>query len=86
MNFGINHNVDVGNESYHVQIEDHEKEKSLEVRVYVEGKIIFQKMHSYEISILGLENPKHIQVAIEEELKKLFYLTKAAIERGKIKK
>ena len=86
MNFGINHNMEVGSDSYHIQIEDHEKEKSLEVRVYVEGRIVFQKTHSYETSILGLENSKHIQVAVNEELQKLFYLTKAAIERGKIKK
>jgi hypothetical protein len=86
MNFGINHNLDLGSDSYHIQIEDHEKNKELEVRVYVEGQIIFQKLQSYEMAIMGLENPKHIEVAVKEELQKLFYLTKAAIERGKIKK
>ena len=86
MNFGLNQNMDFGGETYHIQIEDKEKQHSLEVRVYVEGKIIFQKLHSYEDAVMGLLNPKHIQVAVEEELKKLFFLTKAAIERGKIKK
>jgi len=86
MTFGINHNLESGGETYHIQIEDHEKKKELEVRVYAEGRIIFQKLHNYELATMGLENPKHIEVAVKEELQKLFYLTKAAIERGKIKK
>ncbi len=65
MTFGINHNLESGGETYHIQIEDHEKKKELEVRVYAEGRIIFQKLHNYESATMGLENPKHIEVAVK---------------------
>ncbi|MCX7829770.1 MAG: hypothetical protein N2445_01725 [Acidobacteria bacterium] len=86
MSLGLNQNIDINGETYHIQIEDKEKNQSLEVRVYIEGRIIFQKHHSYQQALAENSNNESPQTIIQEELKKLFCLTKAAIERGKIKK
>jgi hypothetical protein len=86
MSLGLNQNVDINGETYHIQIEDKEQSRSLEVRVYVEGRIIFQKRHSYQMALEETKDKENPLVVVQEELKKLFCLTKAAIERGKIKK
>lgn len=86
MNGGLNQNIEFDGITYHIQIENIEKHFSLQVRVYVEGMIIFNKLHSYKEKIDGvLSNYEQNQI-IETEIKKLFFLTKAAIEKGKIKK
>lgn len=86
MSLGLNQNIDVNGETYHIQIEDKEKIQSLEVRVYIEGRIIFQKHHSYQQALAENTDKENPIAVMQEELKKLFCLTKAAIERGKIKK
>ncbi len=86
MNGGLNQNVEFEGTTYHIQIENKEKQNSFEVRVYVEGMILFRKLHSYFEKIDGLTSQEEIQKNVEEELKKLFLITKVAIERGKIKK
>ncbi len=86
MSLGLNQNVEINGETYHIQIEDKEKAKFLEVRVYIEGRIIFQKRHSYEHLLMDKGGGENSQSAVQEELKRLFCLTKAAIERGKIAK
>ncbi|MFB3851472.1 MAG: hypothetical protein ACE14Q_06075 [Acidobacteriota bacterium] len=86
MSLGLNQNIDVNGETYHIQIEDKEKIQSLEVRVYIEGRIIFQKHHSYQQALAENTDKENPIAVVQEELKKLFCLTKAAIERGKIKK
>lgn len=86
MSLGLNQNVDINGETYHIQIEDKERNQSLEVRVYVEGRIIFHKHHSYQQALMGAKDKENSLIVVQEELKKLFCITKAAIERGKIKK
>jgi len=70
---------------YHVQIEDLDATRELEVRVYLSGRVLFQKRHSYQAAVEGLGNPKHVEAAVQEELQKLFALIKAAILKGRIK-
>lgn len=85
MNIGLNQNVEINGQKYHIQIENKELKKTFEVRVYVQGRIIFQKHHSYQEVLEKSENKETTQNLVQEELKKLFFLTKVAIERGKIK-
>lgn len=86
MSLGLNKIVDIDGETYHIQIEDKEKNKLLEARVYVDGRIIFQKRHSYEKLLTEAKDTETFQCLLQEELKKLFCLISAAIQRGKITK
>lgn len=85
MSIGLNKNVNINGQTYHIQIEDKELKKTFEVRVYVQGRIIFQKHHSYQEALEKSENKEAVQNIVQEELKKLFFITKTGIERGKIK-
>ncbi len=85
MIIGLNTHVSQDGSDYHVQIEDLDGPKELEVRVYLAGRIAFQKRQSYAAAVEGLANPKHIEAAVQEEMAKLFALVKAAITKGRIK-
>jgi hypothetical protein len=82
---GVNTDITHEGLEYHVQVEDLPEGAELEVRVYVGGKLVFQKRHSYQTAVEGLANPKHIQAAALEELSKLLAVVKAAIVKGRIK-
>lgn len=84
MSYGLNQNIEFNGETYHIQIEEIEKKQALEVRVYVDGRIIFKKLHSYEEILKTSSLPQ--DETRKNEMLKLFYVTKAAIEKGKIKK
>lgn len=84
MSYGLNQNIEFNGETYHIQIEEIEKKQALEVRVYVDGRIIFKKLHSYEETLKTSNLPQ--DETKKNEMLKLFYVTKAAIEKGKIKK
>jgi hypothetical protein len=81
---GVNTHHPFGGTDFHIQIEDLEDLQSLDARVYVSGRVVFQKRVSYQAAVLGLGNPKHIATAVQEELQKLLAILKAAIDRGKI--
>ncbi len=82
---GVNMHFDHGGADYHIQIEDLEASRELEVRVYAGGRILFHKRMGYQEAVEGLGNPTHVKTAVEGELSKLLALVKAAIERGRIK-
>lgn len=81
---GANVHHPCGETDFHIQIEDLAESRELDTRVYVSGRVVFHKRVSYKDAVLGLENPKHIEVAVQDELAKLLALLKAAIDRGKI--
>ena len=85
MIIGLNTHVSNDMNDYHVQIEDLDATRELEVRVYLAGRIAFQKRQSYATAVEGLANPKHIEAAVQEELAKLFAIVKAAIIKGRIR-
>ncbi len=82
---GVNTHFEHAGADYHIQIEDLDPSAELEVRVYVGGRILFQKRASYRTAVEGLGNPKHVETAVREELEKILALVKAAIERGRIR-
>jgi hypothetical protein len=82
---GVNITINHEGLDYHVQIEDLPEGAELEVRVYLAGKLVFQKRHSYQTAVEGLANPKHIEAAALEELSKLLAVVKAAIVKGRIR-
>lgn len=82
---GVNTHIEQDGLDYHIQIEDLEGNHEMEVRVYLGGRVVFQKRHSYETAVEGLGNPKHIEAAAQEELNKLLALVRAAIAKGRIK-
>jgi len=85
MIIGLNTHVTAeAGQEYHVQIEDLDATRELEVRVYLAGRVLFQKRQSYQTAVEGLGNPKHIEVAVQEELQKFFTVIKAAILKGRI--
>ena len=84
MSTGVNLHHPCGDSDFHIQIEDLAESRDLDARVYVSGRVVFHKRVSYRDAVLGLENPKHIEVAVQDELAKLLALLKAAIDRGKI--
>jgi hypothetical protein len=81
---GVNTHHPCGGTDFHIQIEDLSDTSELDARVYVSGRVVFNKRVSYAAAVLGLGNPKHIEAAAQEELQKLLALLKAAIDRGKI--
>jgi hypothetical protein len=81
---GVNTHIEHAGVDYHVQIEDLPGGAEMEVRVYVGGRVVFQKRHSYKTAVEGLANPKHIEAAAQDELAKLLALVKAAIAKGRI--
>jgi len=82
---GVNTDIHHEGLDYHVQIEDLPEGAELEVRVYLGGKLVFHKRHSYQTAVEGLANPKHIEAAALEEISKLLAVVKAAIVKGRIK-
>jgi len=82
---GVNTPISFEGQEYHVQIEDLPEGAELEVRVYLGGRLVFQKRHSYRSAVEGLANPKHIEAAAIEELGKLLATVRAAIVKGRIK-
>lgn len=82
---GVNTEISYEGVDYHVQIEDLPEGAELEVRVYLGGKLVFQKRHSYKTAVEGLANPKHIEAAALDELGKLLAVIRAAIQKGRIK-
>jgi hypothetical protein len=82
---GVNTLVPVGGTDYHVQIEDLDGERVLEARVYVGGRILFQKRQDYGPLLEGAASPQEVQERIRGEMERLLALLKAAIERGRIR-
>ncbi len=81
---GVNTLVFADGTEYHVQIEDLDGEKVLEARVYVGGRILFQKRQAYGPLLEGAA-PQEAQERIRGEMERLLSLLKAAIERGRIR-
>lgn len=69
---------------YHIQIEDIDTTHELDARVYLGGRVLFQKRQSYADRIAGIADPRLQSIAIREELEKLLGLLKAAILKGRI--
>lgn len=82
---GVNTLVFADGTEYHVQIEDLDGEKVLEARVYVGGRILFQKRQAYGPLLEGAANAPEAQERIRGEMERLLALLKAAIERGRIR-
>jgi len=66
VNGGLNQNVEFEGTTYHIQIENKEKQNAFEVRVYVEGMILFRKLHSYFEKIDGLTSQEEIQKMLKK--------------------
>lgn len=82
---GINENIPFDGISYHIQIEDVESNSSLEVRVYVEGRVLFQKRYPYDRSATEFENPREFEASLRDQQEKLLKLLRAAVLKGRIK-
>ena len=85
MSGGINHSHTCGDTVYHVQIEDLEGARALDVRVYVSGRIVFHKRHAYGLYVSGAEGTERYAAMVREEIEKILALVEAAIDRGRIK-
>lgn len=82
---GVNLLIAVGGTEYHVQIEDMDGERVLEARVYVGGRILFQKRQDYGPLLEAAASPQEVQERVRGEMERLLALLKAAIERGRIR-
>jgi len=82
---GVNQSHTHGDVVYHVQIEDLEESRALDVRVYVSGRIVFHKRHAYGLFVENISDPQSLQTMVKDEIEKILALVKAAIDRGRIK-
>ena len=82
---GVNQNLTYEGATYHIQIEDVESSSSLEVRVYVEGRVLFQKRYPYEASTEDRGSEKALEASLRDQQEKLLKLLRAAILKGRIK-
>lgn len=82
---GLNTTVPHGGTEYHVQIEDLDAEKVLEARVYVGGRILFQKRQDYGPLLQGAASPQEAAERVRGEMERLLVLLRAAIERDRIR-
>ncbi len=85
MSGGINHSHACGDTVYHVQIEDLQGARALDVRVYVSGRIVFHKRHAYGLYVTEAEGTDRYAAVVRDEIDKILALVKAAIDRGRIK-
>ncbi len=85
MSGGVNQSHTCGDTVYHVQIEDLQEARALDVRVYVSGRIVFHKRHAYGLYVSGAEGTEHYEAKVRDEIEKILALVKAAIDRGRIK-
>ncbi len=69
---------------FQIQIEDLSETSELDARVYVSGRIVFDRRASYKEAVAGLGTVQLVESAVQEELLRLLSLLKAAIDRGKI--
>ena len=81
---GVNTHFSCNGSDFHIQIEDLDASKEFEARVYVGGGIVFHKRQGYSQAVEGLQNPRHIDTALNEEMAKFLALIKAAITKGRI--
>lgn len=85
MIIGINTSYEYENKPYHIQIEDlGEAKQSLEIRVYLQGSLIWQKRLPYAAGATDLSNQDRT-AAIRDQMGKLLATVKAGINQGKIK-
>ena len=82
---GINENISFDAVPYHIQIEDVESNSSLEVRVYVEGRVLFQKRYPYDASATEFNSPREFEASLRSQQEKLLKLLSAAVLKGRIK-
>lgn len=82
---GVNTHHNHDGTDFHIQIEDLSETSELDARVYVSGRIVFNRRASYRDAVVNLGNPQLVEGAVQEELQRLLGLLKAAIDRGKIK-
>lgn len=82
---GVNTHHHCGDTDFHIQIEDLSDTSELDARIYVSGRIVFDRRASYKNAVVNLDNPQLVEAAVQEELQRLLALLKAAIDRGKIR-
>jgi hypothetical protein len=80
---GTNERFPFGGTDYLVQIEDLPGQGILDVRVYVGGRVVFNKRHAYLGSPQEGAAPR-VKEDVQAEIEKLLSLVKAAIQRGRI--
>lgn len=85
MIIGLNTHVEHEGQDYHVQIEDLDASFELEVRVYLAGRVLFQKRQSYAAALEAAGVTTQVDSVVREELQKLFTLVQAAILKGRIR-
>ena len=85
MTSGVNQSHTHGDVVYHVQIENLKESRALDVRVYVSGRIVFHKRHTYGLYVENISDPQRFQAMVKDEIEKILALVKAAIDRGRIK-
>ncbi|MEW5764118.1 MAG: hypothetical protein ACOYXN_02630 [Acidobacteriota bacterium] len=81
---GINETFPHEGVEYHLQIEDLDRERVLEARVYVGGRILFQRRQEYGSLREDPAGPG-IEEKVREEMERLRALVCAAIVRGRIR-
>jgi hypothetical protein len=81
---GINETLAHEGVEYHLQIEDFDRERVLEARVYVGGRILFQKRQEYGTLLEGSSEVSR-ETTIREEMERLRALVAAAVLRGRIR-
>lgn len=85
MIIGTNTPVTFEGVEYHIQIEDLDATQELEARVYLQGRVLFQKRQSYAAAVGGVTETHRLQGIIREELLKLQELLRAAVLKGRIR-
>ncbi len=81
---GINETLIHEGIEYHLQIEDLDRERVLEARVYVGGRILFQKRQEYAPLLEEAADPGS-EAKVREEMERLRALVSAAVLRGRIR-
>ncbi len=81
---GVNETLTHEGIEYHLQIEDLDRERVLEARVYVGGRILFQKRQEYGPLLEEAAGPG-IEEKVREEMERLRTLVSAAVLRGRIR-
>ena len=85
MIIGINTSYEFQGKSYHIQIEDlGEHQKNMEIRVYNQGHLVWQKRIPYQPNLLDIESPIELANGVKFQMDKLLATVKAGIDQGKI--
>lgn len=86
MIIGINTSYEFQGKAYHIQIEDlGEDQKSMEIRVYNQGHLVWQKRIPYQPNLVELKSSIELSNGLKFQMDKLLATVKAGIDQGKIK-